>query len=326
MPRPERIEYENAVYHVMNRGRGRQMIFHGDDYYHAFAGALSEAHRRFGVLIHAYCLMGNHYHLLLQTPRANLSRIMRHINGVYTQRYNRLKDSDGTLFRGRYKALLVEDDAHALYVSRYIHRNPIEMKKPKVERLEQYPYSSYPAYINKTKAPDWLETKFLFGLEGSLRRYAGMKRFVGQDIDETTESLYQKARWPMVYGGESFRNWIYDVKLPEKSAPEKAALVTNTPSLEHVLSSVGHYYKKTRQELVTLRRGKGTQNMPRNVAIYLCQEIAEKKLREIAPVFGLSHANSASYVTSRVRKRLKEDRALGRDIEGISRIIIETVT
>ncbi len=101
MPRPVRIEFEGACYHVMNRGRGRQPIFHATAYFHAFLDTLAEAHERFGIVIHGYCLMGNHYHLLLQTPHGNLGRVMRHMNGVYTQRYNRLKPTDGPLFRGR---------------------------------------------------------------------------------------------------------------------------------------------------------------------------------------------------------------------------------
>ena len=108
MPRPTRIQYENAFYHVMNRGRGRQRIFHNDAYYQEFLKTLEEAYQRFDAIIHAYCLMGNHYHLLIETPRANLDRIMRHINGIYTQRYNRLKGTDGPLFRGRYKPILVD--------------------------------------------------------------------------------------------------------------------------------------------------------------------------------------------------------------------------
>ena len=88
MPRKPRIEYENAFYHVINRGRGRQNIFHGEVYFRAFLDTLGEAHHRFGCLVNAYCLMSNHYHILIETPNANLSRIMRHINGVYTQRYN----------------------------------------------------------------------------------------------------------------------------------------------------------------------------------------------------------------------------------------------
>ena len=111
MPRPVRIQYEDGLYHVMNRGRARQKIFHGPG-----------AHNRFDAQIHAYCLMGNHYHLLMGAPRANLDRIMRHVNGVYTQRYNRLKRTDGLLFRGGYKAILVDEDAYLLQVGRYIHR------------------------------------------------------------------------------------------------------------------------------------------------------------------------------------------------------------
>jgi len=91
MSRPLRIEYENAYYHVMNRGQGRRQVFPNVDHYADFQQCLSEAHIRFGIEVHAYCLMGNHYHLLIKTPRGNLSRVMRHIDGVYTQRHNRRK-------------------------------------------------------------------------------------------------------------------------------------------------------------------------------------------------------------------------------------------
>ena len=128
MPRPTRVQYPDAFYHVMNRGRGRQAIFHDEAYFRAFLDTLAESHERFDAIIHTYCLMTNHYHLLVQTPRANLDRIMRHINGIYTQRYNRLRKTDGPLFRGRYKAILVDADAYLLQLSRYIHRNPVEVK------------------------------------------------------------------------------------------------------------------------------------------------------------------------------------------------------
>lgn len=136
MPRPTRIEYENAFYHIMNRGRVRQTIFHNNSYYLAFLETLEEASQRFNAVIHAYCLMSNHYHLIVETPLANISRVMRHVNGVYTQRYSRLKKTDGPLFLGRFKAILVDEDAYLLQLSRYIHRKPVETKKP-VENLEQ---------------------------------------------------------------------------------------------------------------------------------------------------------------------------------------------
>jgi len=126
MPRPLRIEYEDAYYHVMNRGRSHQAIFHSEEFFDAFLTVLAEAHQRFGIQIMCYCLMSNHYHLLVKTPQANLGRAMRHINGVYTQRHNRLKQTDGPLFRGRYKAICVGEDSYQLQLSRYIHQNPLE--------------------------------------------------------------------------------------------------------------------------------------------------------------------------------------------------------
>ncbi len=156
MSRPLRIEYPDAYYHVMSRGRGHQTIFDETPDYQAFLTTLEEAYKRFGVEVHAYYLVGTHYHLLLKTPEANLSRVMRHINGVYTQRYNRIKQTDGPLFRGRYKAILVERDEYWLQLTRYIHRNPIEVRVPRVRALEAYPWSSYPAYLNQVAAPTWL--------------------------------------------------------------------------------------------------------------------------------------------------------------------------
>ena len=176
MPRPTRIQYENAFYHVMNRGRGRMTIYPNENYYQAFLETLEEAWSRFDAVIHAYCLMGNHYHLLIETPRANLDRIMRHINGVYTQRYNRLKHTDGPLFRGRYKAILVDRDGYLLSLSRYIHRNPIETKSKLVNTLSDWRWSSYPAYINQTVAPAWLHRETTYRMLGQRQRYNGYRR------------------------------------------------------------------------------------------------------------------------------------------------------
>ena len=127
MSRPLRIEYADAWDHVMNRGGRYDAIFEDKNDYSAFSELLKEAIDIFHIKVAAFCLMQNHYHLLIQTPEGNISRSMRHINGVYTQRYNRLKRTDGSLFRGRYKAILVDSDAYLLHLSRYIHRNPIEL-------------------------------------------------------------------------------------------------------------------------------------------------------------------------------------------------------
>ena len=119
MSRPLRIEFPSAWYHVMNRGAGYRDIFNNDIHRMIFADLLSQITKMFQVEIHGVCLMDNHYHLLIKTPKGNLQRAMQHLNGVYTQRYNRLENSDGPLFRGRYKAILIEPDAYLLNVSRY---------------------------------------------------------------------------------------------------------------------------------------------------------------------------------------------------------------
>ncbi len=151
MARPLRIEYDGAWYHVMNRGAGRKSIFYNDHHRALFLELLYEIHNRYQVEIHAYCLMGNHYHLLMRTQRPNISRAMRHLNGVYTQRYNALQRKDGALFRGRYKSILVEAESYLLRLSRYIHLNPVASILVRV--AEEYPWSSYVDYINPSKKP-----------------------------------------------------------------------------------------------------------------------------------------------------------------------------
>jgi putative transposase len=120
----------------MNRGRARQNIFHTASDFEQFLATLEEASSRFSIEVHAYCLMTNHYHLLIKTPLGNLQRAMRHIGGVYTQRYNRSHRTDGSLFRGRYKSILVDSDEYLLHLSKYIHLNPVEAQM--VEHLDSY--------------------------------------------------------------------------------------------------------------------------------------------------------------------------------------------
>ncbi len=128
MARPLRIEFDDAWYHIMNRGAGRRIIFCNNEDRENFLRLLDDIHQRYHVETHAYCLMDNHYHLLLHTPHSNVSRALRHLNGVYTQMFNHSHGCDGPLFRGRFKSLLVENDCYLTRLSRYIHLNPVEAK------------------------------------------------------------------------------------------------------------------------------------------------------------------------------------------------------
>jgi len=122
-------------------------------------------------------------HLLVKTPKGNLSRAMHHINGVYTQKYNQLKKTNGALFRGRYKAILIEVSSYLLQVSRYIHRNPVELKQPLVHQLIGYPWSSYPGYLNKSARPFWLVRADVFGELGVLHPAPAYARYRERLVD-----------------------------------------------------------------------------------------------------------------------------------------------
>ena len=153
MSRPLRIDYPGSWHHVLNRSRRGADAFIEQDDYALFLSLLQETSALFNIRVAAFCLMPNHYHLLVQTPEANLSRSMRHLNGIYTQRYNRSHQCDGTLFRGRYKSVLVDADSYILQLVRYIHRNPL--KAGLWESLDDYRWSSHTGYIAKAKAKNW---------------------------------------------------------------------------------------------------------------------------------------------------------------------------
>ncbi|MBX3324921.1 MAG: transposase [Nitrospira sp.] len=154
MARPLRIEYPGAVYHVTSRGNARQDIVVDDRDRQQFLALLAQVIDRFGWRCHAYCLMDNHYHLLLETPQPNLSRGMRQLNGRYTQTYNRQHRRVGHLFQGRFTAILVEKEAHLLELCRYVVLNPVRANMVTHPRV--WTWSSYRATVGETSAPPWL--------------------------------------------------------------------------------------------------------------------------------------------------------------------------
>lgn len=317
MARPLRILYEDAFYHVMNRGRGRQQIFHGAAYYEDFLQSLSEAHRRFNLEIHAYCLMGNHYHLLVKTPQGNLSRAMRHINGVYTQRYNQRKGTDGPLFRGRYKAILIDAASYLLQVSRYIHRNPIETKQPIVERLTDYPWSSYAAYINQAKAADWLYRDSVYGELGSPQRYRAYRRYVESGIDQETRDFYTGTQTPSVWGDQTFKAFAKD-KLETLDTEMNTQDLKPVMPLPEIVRQVADYYEMAEQDIRVTKRGQGRKNIPRWMAMKLCQELGGARLTDIAEHFEVGHYSTVSQTIRRLNALMQEEKRVKKDYDVLS--------
>jgi putative transposase len=170
MARPLRIEYAEAVYHVTSRGNARKSIFRDDKDRGMLINILEEVNDRYHWLCHAYCLMSNHYHLVIETPDGNLSKGMRHLNGVYTMRFNRHHGSVGHVFQGRYKAILVQKESHLLEVCRYVVLNPVRAEV--VEVPERWRWSSYRATAGMEKAHACLSTDWVLGQFGSKKRIA----------------------------------------------------------------------------------------------------------------------------------------------------------
>jgi REP element-mobilizing transposase RayT len=202
MARPLRIEYHGALYHVTARGNARAPIFLCEEDRHQFLSLLSETLGRFGWLCHAYCLMDNHYHLMVETPNPNLSLGMQHLNGVYTQRFNRQHNRTGHLLQGRFKAIVVEKEAHLLELARYIVLNPV--RAAMVETASSYPWSSYRATAGDERAAPWLTTDWLLSQFArttavAQRRY---REFVDQGL--ATTSPWSMLKGQLFLGSEEF--------------------------------------------------------------------------------------------------------------------------
>ena len=258
--------------------------------------------------------MDNHYHLLLRTPEGNLQRIMRHINGLYTQYFNRRQRTDGPLFRGRYKAILVDAEAYWLQLSRYIHRNPLEAAMTK--RLEHYPWSSYPAYIGRIRPPDWLTTHYILNAIGKRSRPIRYQAYVTEDTDDALQNFYRQAKQSPVLGNEAFRSAVLAGKPALIDIPELNAAKPR-PDLETILAAITRYYDTTEDQIWQSQRGKAVTSPARSVAMYLCQHAGAMRLREIANIFGLASYASASSVIRTVKYRLENDQEFAKGVDSI---------
>jgi len=319
MSRPLRIEYEGAWYHVMNRGTGRKTIFGSDDQRKSFMELLDQLSQKFKVEIHAYCLMSNHYHLLIRTPLGNLSRAMRHLNGVYAQRFNRFNNTDGHLFRGRYKAILVNGDDYLLNLSRYVHLNPVAAKM--CVHAWDYKWSSCNSYLEKEKE-SWLitdEIMSMFGVgeECNYRRY---RNFLAEGNDEDTALFYKAIKKYPIFGSKEFVTLIaekYILRFPhEREVPDRKALSkTYVPKMGEIIQSVARYYNSDVANIISCKRGK--RNKIRPVTIYIVVKISQKTFSEIANEMGGITRIGISNSYRRTTILLNNDAQLRQEIEEI---------
>lgn len=237
MARPLRIEYPGAIYHVTSRGNARLRIYEDDQDRRSFLRLLEEVVDRYHWLCHAYCLMDNHYHLLIETSDGNLSQGMRQLNGIYTQRFNRRHGKVGHIFQGRFKAILVDRESYLLELCRYVVLNPV--RTGTVARPAQYAWSSYGATAGMGKAPafltrDWLLAQFGEDRHISQRKY---QEFVTEGINGI--SPWEKLEGQLLLGGEKFLERLNPVlkgKATLKEIP-RAQRFANRPKLGDMLLS-----------------------------------------------------------------------------------------
>jgi len=322
MSRPLRIEYPGAWYHVMNRGRRGEEIFAEKNDYRLFLEVVRESADLFNIEIAAYCLMPNHYHLLLHTPDGNLSRCMRQVNGIYAQRFNRSHQYDGQLFRGRYKSILVEADSYLLQLLRYIHKNPL--RAGLCDDVNNYEWSSHRGYLSDAKRWDWLYKAFplsLFAkdLKESRREY---RKFMGEDEGEEISQIFQGKKLPSILGKEDFVYWVKNRFFERKVHIEVPDSKLLAPDKEGIQELVCRTYGITKGELVKTKRG--TFNEPRGVAIYLTRMIRSDGLMDICKDYNLKKYSSASSVVENVKKKLLKDRKFRNRVNALSQKLVKS--
>jgi len=322
MSRPLRIEYPEAWYHVMNRGRRREKIFTDRNDYRLFIELLKESTELFNIKIAGYCMMPNHYHLLLQTPDGNLSRCMRQINGIYTQRFNRAHKYEGQLFRGRYKSILVEADKYLLELLRYIHKNPLRAGIS--NDLNDYEWSSHSGYISDAKRWNWLYKEFTLSLltndsKNSRRAYI---KYMSEDCGEEINLLLQKKKLPSILGKKDFVYWVKNRFFERKAHIEVPDSKSLAPDKERIQELICKTYGITKEELVKSKRG--AFNEPRGVAIYLTRMIRSDGLIDICKDYNLKKYSSASSIVNTVKRKLSKDREFHKRVNDLSKILIKS--
>jgi putative transposase len=322
MSRPLRIQYPKAWYHIMNCGRRFEKIFNDNEDYQLFVDLLKETSGMWNIRVAAYCLMPNQYNLLVQTPDANIARSMRHLNGVYTQRYNRRHNCDGPLFRGRYKSILVSADEYLLQLVRYIHRNPLKAKL--VKKMTDYEWSSHKGYLSVAGKWEWLEKQFILSMLSSDKknRPSEYRKFIRVDSDEDIAGVFDSERWPICIGPSDFIDWVkgeYYARKKDDEIPESKLLA---PDVFQILKNVCMNYKVEVE--VLFRSKRGVVNEPRNVAVYLCRRLRQDRLTEIRDYFRMRKYSSVSSIIERVKARMNTEKRFKKRVEKISDAIVKS--
>jgi REP element-mobilizing transposase RayT len=303
----------------MNRGRRGAKIFAGQEDMQSFLSLLKKSIELFHVKIGAYCLMTNHYHILIQTPLGNLPRAMRHINGVHTQRFNRRHGFDGTLFRGRYKSILIDVDGYLVDVVKYIHQNP--MKAGMEKHVGRYPWTSHQGYLSQAKRWSWLTREpvlsLIAGIKKNKRR--AYLEFMNETLSQEVDRFYGRKNLRSVLGSPSFVQWIRDKYSDAVHNEEVFPAERVTLPIEDVVFAVCRQYEIQPEDLQVKRRGR--RNEARKVAIFLARKHTGEPLLRIAGHFGLGRHSSVGSAVIALEAEMGLDKALRRRVDAAEKTL-----
>jgi putative transposase len=302
MSRPLRLEYPGALWHVTSRGNEKSAIFLDDSDRRLFLGVLAEVVQLCSWRLHAYVLMGNHFHLLLETPETNLSRGMHRLNAIYSQKFNAQHDRVGHLMQGRFKSILVEKERHLLELVRYLVLNPV--RAGLVTDVAEWPWSNYRATAGLEPAPPWLETRWTvsqFGDGGeSIRAYAEFVRAGASGL----EPPWRRVTDQLFLGSEDFRRRLRREVERAAVSPEMPRQQTSLarPTAQEVVSAAATVLRVESSEVRKPRR------TPLRLAVaYIARHDCLLTLPQVGAVLGVS-ANSACEIASCARRlRIHDD-------------------
>ena len=271
---------------------------------------LESATIRYEAKIHAYCLMSNHFHLLLETPQGNLSEIMQHINGAYTTYFNVKRKRVGHLFQGRFKAILVEADEYLAELSRYIHLNPI--RAGMASKPEEYPWSSYHAYIGNTEEPEWLNTDLILdSFTGNAVNVRKKYQFFVEDlIGKEYESPLKCTFGSSILGSYSFIEAITQEHLSAKEP------CRNLPALRQFA------VRPSPEEIIRVAQDTFGDNakLVRNASIYICHKYSGAKLKKISQHFAVRES-AITEASRRFLLKMEQNKCLQENIDQVKRIL-----
>lgn len=304
MTRPLRINYENAVYHIIARGNRKEDIFYLDEDKRLFQEKMNKTFQKYSLICYAYCLMNNHYHLFLKTPKANLSKAMHYLNASYANYFSAKYRLSGPLFQGRYKSILVDQDQYSLVLSAYIHLNPYRAGK---KDWLNYTASSLADYLGKRKPlVENLDVHFI--LQQFHPQLTHARRLYLKYLQEKLNLKYPKEeiKYSIALGSEAFLKKIEKhISSYGRNREIQATNLVFQSTPEKIINQISQSFQISKEEIFRKKRG----NTYRLLAIYLIKNNTPLSLQEIGRIFSMDYT-AVSQAARRLEERMSKDKKL----------------